>query len=127
MNDTVLRIVLGCHGCSLVVRLPTVVVSITAATRRDACCLCPLFPVSVLFSGLVCTWSCRPFPVHMSTPLQIQRLLDIDVATRGEVQVPHLGEAFLTTIHHINTSRAAQQAAAAAAAAAAATSNTHQQ
>jgi hypothetical protein len=35
--------------------------------------------------------------------LQVQRLLDIDVATRGEVQVPHLGEAFLTTLHHMNS------------------------
>jgi hypothetical protein len=38
--------------------------------------------------------------------LQVQRLLDIDAATCGEVQVPHLGEAFLTTVHHINGSRA---------------------
>lgn len=37
---------------------------------------------------------------------QVQRLLDVDAATCGEVQVPHLGEAFLTTVHHINGSRA---------------------
>jgi hypothetical protein len=40
--------------------------------------------------------------------LQVQRLLDIDAATSGEVQVPHLGEAFLTTIHHINSTRSHQ-------------------
>ena len=41
--------------------------------------------------------------------VQVQRLLDIDAATSGEVQVPHLGEAFLTTIHHINSTRAHQE------------------
>lgn len=41
----------------------------------------------------------------LSACVQVQRLLDIDAATRGEVQVPHLGEAFLTTIHAINSSR----------------------
>jgi hypothetical protein len=39
--------------------------------------------------------------------LQVHCLLDIDTATAGEVQIPHLGEGFLTTLQQLEANRAA--------------------
>ncbi|WIA30456.1 hypothetical protein OEZ86_000540 [Tetradesmus obliquus] len=43
---------------------------------------------------------------------QVHRLLDIEAATAGEVQVPHLGEQFLTALQQLSRARSAPPAAA---------------
>lgn len=44
--------------------------------------------------------------------LQVHRLLDIEAATAGEVQVSHLGEQFLTALQQLSRARSAPPAAA---------------
>eukprot|EP00775_Hariotina_reticulata_P011678 gene11678-11821_t len=80
--------------------------SLPRAFRKNVKHVLLLQPSLMVRTGLALLYPFISSKAHAKVK-QVHCLLDIDAATAGEVQVPHLGERFLTTLQQLEASRAA--------------------
>jgi syndecan 1/collagen type V/XI/XXIV/XXVII alpha len=107
-------LIVALHGSPQLRLVPGVVWCLRAhqalprAFRKNVKHVILLQPSMLVKAALALLWPFVSSKAHGKVK-QVQRLLDIDAATAGEVQVPHLGEHFLTTLAHISSTSSAAQ------------------